>query len=245
MVHLRRKQDGETVERFRADRVHEFMHLRRKAARWADDNAISLGNADPALPGELNDRAQDNARAICAIADLAGGGWSGLVRSALVGAAGKVDDEPQSAGVLLLRDIAEIFEGRGTSWIGSTQLCDALCALEESPWADWRRGASITTRGIAKLLKPFDVTPQRDREQRFYRRDDFADAFNRYLSDTQKISVSSDPSVTPSASVTKLPSKNNGVTLRDTSDTYSNRDGEKRHDDGFGDASPLKSWGEL
>jgi putative DNA primase/helicase len=245
VVHLRRKREGETVERFRADRVQEFEHLRRKAARWADDHSMRLRDIDPDIPGSLNDRAQDNARAICAIADVAGGQWPALVRNALVGAASQADDEPQSAGVLLLRDIAEIFESKSVSWIGSTQLCDALCALEESPWADWRRGSSITTRGIAKLLKPFDIAPQRDREQRFYRRGDFADAFNRYLSDATKISVVSAASVTPSASVTKLPNKNNAVTLIDANDAYSDHDGEKRHDDGSGDTLPLKSWGEI
>ena len=45
-----------------------------------------------------------------------------------------------SAGVLLLRDIAEIFQSRTITRIGSTQLCEALGELEESPWAEWRAG---------------------------------------------------------------------------------------------------------
>jgi putative DNA primase/helicase len=245
VVHLRRKQDGEAVERFRADRVQEFMHLRRKAARWADDNCISLGNADPAVPGALNDRAQDNARAICAIADLAGGSWPEMVRSALVGAAGQVDDEPQSAGVLLLRDVAEIFESRGTSRIGSTQLCEALCGLEESPWADWRRGASITTRGIAKLLKPFGITPQRDREQRYYGRADFADAFARYLSDGLAESVTSVASVTHLPSVTKNINENNAVLLDDACDATFAGHGDNRHANAMDFAAPFNTSGEI
>ena len=62
VVPLRRKRDGETVERFRADRMDEFLLLRRKAARWAADKFHSLRNADPDVPEALNDRAQDNAR---------------------------------------------------------------------------------------------------------------------------------------------------------------------------------------
>lgn len=208
VVPLRRKQTGEAAERFRADRLGDFLHLRRMAARWAEDHAIGLRNMDPHVPGELNDRAQDNARAICAIADAVGGVWPDLVRASLVGLAGQADDEPQSAGVLLLRDIAEVFEGRMSTRIGSTELCEALCALEESPWSDWRRGSPITTRGIAKLLKPFGVTPQRDMTRRFYARSDFADAFHRYLSDGLEISVTSDISVMSAPSVMKKTMEN-------------------------------------
>lgn len=108
VVPLRRKQSGEMVERFRADKLNEFLPLRRKAARWAADNTFCLANVDPIVPSELNDRAQDNARAICAIADLVGGDWPQLVRASLVGIAAQPDDEPQSPGVLLLRDVAEV-----------------------------------------------------------------------------------------------------------------------------------------
>lgn len=186
VVPLRRKQAGETVDRFRGDRMKDFMHLRRKAARWAADNVQRLADMDPMVPAELNDRAQDNARTICAIADVAGGNWPELVRASLVGLSGLSDGEPQSAGVLLLRDIAEIFETWIGGRIGSTELCEALCVIEESPWADWRHGLPITTRGIAKLLKPFGVTPRRDMERRFYGRADFADAFRSYLSDSSE-----------------------------------------------------------
>jgi putative DNA primase/helicase len=152
VVPLRRKQAGEAVERFRADRLAEFLPLRRKAARWAADNLMRLRDMDPDVPEALNDRAQDNARAICAISDVAGGIWPGLVRTAFVGLAGQADDEPQSAGVLLLRDVNEIFETRGIAQIGSAELCTVLCALEESPWGEWRRGSPITSREAAETL---------------------------------------------------------------------------------------------
>jgi len=191
VVPLRRKQAGEVVERFQADRLAEFLPLRRKAARWAADNLMRLRDMDPDVPEALNDRAQDNARAICAISDMSGGIWPGLVRTALVGLAGQADDEPQSAGVLLLRDVNEIFETRITAQIGSTELCTALCALEESPWGEWRRGSPITTRGIAKLLKPFGVKPRQDRAGSKYWQADLADPLARYLSETSDLSATS------------------------------------------------------
>ncbi|MCP8896368.1 DUF3631 domain-containing protein [Shinella daejeonensis] len=227
VVRLRRKQEGEKVERFRADRLNEFLHLRRKAARWVEENAFRLRDMDPIIPDALNDRAQDNARAICAIADAAGGRWPELIRSALVGAAAvQGDDEPQSAGVLLLRDIAEIFEARQATGISSTDLCSALCGLEESPWQEWRRGSPITTRGIAKLLKPYSINPQRGREGSSYRRMDFADAFNRYLSDSTEKTATSAPSVTGVLSATEKRSKNNNNGTCGTCDAYSDMTGE-------------------
>jgi putative DNA primase/helicase len=221
VVRLRRKQEGETVERFRADRLHEFLHLRRKAARWVEDNALRLRDVDPSVPETLNDRAQDNARAICAIADAAGGKWPEVIRSALVGAAAQDDDEPQSAGVLLLRDIAEVFEKRASLRIGSTELCTALCELEESPWSEWRGGRPISTRGIAKLLKPFGVKPAQDRHGSCYRPTDFADAFNRYLSDTLQKTATTATSATRAVSATKKYNKNNAVWQNGSCGSYS------------------------
>jgi len=182
VVPLRRKQTGETVERFRADKLSEFLPLRRRAQRWADDNLMHLHDMDPSVPAALNDRAQDNARAICAIADIAGGEWPKIVRDALVGLAAQGDDEPQSSGVLLLKDIAEILEARTSARIGSQELCEALCALEDASWAEWWSGRPITSRRISTLLKPYGVKPRRDRIGSCYWASDFEDAVNRYVS---------------------------------------------------------------
>jgi putative DNA primase/helicase len=211
VVRLRRKREGETVERFRADRIHDFLHLRRKAARWVEENSLRLRDMDPTIPDTLNDRAQDNARAICAIADAAGGKWPQHIREALVGAAAQGDDEPQSAGVLLLRDIAEIFEAKAIAGIASADLCAALCELEESPWSEWRVGRPITTRGIAKLLKPYGISPRRDRAHNVYRFMDFADAFQRYLSDSLQKTSTSSTSSTDAKNSTEKPLDINGI----------------------------------
>jgi putative DNA primase/helicase len=160
--------------------MQEFLPFRRKARRWADDNILRLHDMDPSVPEDLNDRAQDNARAICAIADLAGGEWPMVIRESLSGLAARMDDEPQSAGVLLLRDIAEILKTWRGGRLGSSELCAALCALEESPWGEWKGGLPITPRGVANLLKPFRIRPARDRTGSSYRPGDFADALQRY-----------------------------------------------------------------
>ena len=229
VVPLRRKQAGEVVERFRADRVADFLPLRRMAARWAADNILRLRDMDPAVPESLHDRAQDNARAICAIADLAGGVWPDRVRRALIGLAGQSDDEPQSAGILLLRDISEILERRTGEKIGSTELCAELCALEESPWAEWRRGSPITPRGIAKLLKPFGISPNRDRAGSFYPLRGFADALARYLPGTPEDTATSATSATDGSSATDKPKENNGGWQNGTGGTCPDPEVDKRN----------------
>ena len=210
VVPLRRKQAGEKVERFRADKLAEFLPLRQRAQRWADDNLMRLRGMDPSVPDVLNDRAQDNARSICAIADLASGIWPAAVRDALVGLAGQSSDEPQSNGVLLLRDIGEVLESWRNSRIGSQELCDALCALEDAPWAEWWSGRPITSRRISTLLKPYGVAPRRDRIGSCYWAADFSDALNRYASEVPQITATSATTATAPQSATGKFNENNG-----------------------------------
>lgn len=229
VVPLRRKQSCEVVERFRADRLNEFLPLRRMAARWAADNTLRLANADPIVPDELNDRAQDNARAICAIADLAGGEWPQLIRASLIGITAQPDDEPQSAGVLLLRDMAEVFQTKRGERLGSSELIEALYRLEESPWSEWRGGKPISTRGIAKLLKPFGVSPSQDRLGSFYRYSDFTDAFDRYLSKPLQNAATSATNATSLPSATEKQSEINDHGTCGDGGTYHEAGGENCH----------------
>ena len=87
LVRLRRKRSEDRIERFSLRSGDALAPLARKAARWVDDNKMRLASADPQLPDVLNDRAQDNARALCAIADVVGGDWPQRIRDSLVGIA--------------------------------------------------------------------------------------------------------------------------------------------------------------
>ncbi len=181
-VRLRRKRPEDKIERFSARTGDALLPLSQKATRWVADNNIRLSNADPDLPNELNDRAQDNARPLCAIADAAGGCWPQRLRDALVAVSRQeTQDEPASPGVLLLADIAEILVRWKGHTIGSRELLAELTADEEGPWAEWRRGEPITARGIAKLLKEFGIRPTRDRTSRFYRVAELREACDRYI----------------------------------------------------------------
>ena len=96
---------------------------------------ISLRSCDPQVPESLNDRAQDNVRALCAIADVVGGHWRETLRQAFVGLAQAREEAQQvSNGVMLLHDIAEVLEGYTDPKIGSGELQQKLVFLEDSAW---------------------------------------------------------------------------------------------------------------
>ena len=112
-----RKARDEKVERLRHRvLIQATTDIRRKLARWADDNKELLIAADPEIPTELNDRAGDCWRPLLAIADAIGGDWPNLSRAAAItlSAANSVDDT--SIGTQLLADLASIFSETEKLW---------------------------------------------------------------------------------------------------------------------------------
>jgi len=115
---------------------------------------------------------------------VAGGDWLDRVLGAYqTFSAATVEDE--DAGIMLLRDIQSVLNKRGCSRIYSAELVDALIGLEESPWSEWKRGKPMTQTSLARLLKPFKITPKGiragDKVRRGYDVQQFGNAFSRYL----------------------------------------------------------------
>jgi putative DNA primase/helicase len=180
IVSLRRKLPTEHVERLIPDDREGFSILARKAARWAADHGRALGGADPAIPAGLHDRAADCWRPLIAIADAAGDRWPEAARRAAVQIAlGALEEEEASKGALLLTHIRELLGDAPA--IGSSDLVFRLCAREDWPWNEWRHGKPVTARGVAMLLALYQVKAHHTRNRNEYRRDDFADAWARYL----------------------------------------------------------------
>ena len=86
---------------------------------------------------------------------------------------------------LLLSDLRDLFDARGVGRLTSAEIVKALGKMEERPWPEWKQEKPITTRQLARMVTPFDVRPTQfkvDREKtRGYQREDFEDAFERYL----------------------------------------------------------------
>jgi hypothetical protein len=185
-IRLKRAAPDELVERFRLRNVTpEAGVLRGKLETWCETIEDSLRDARPNLPDELSDRQQDGVEPLLAIADAAGKGWPEIARSAVVELCTDSQSADDSIGVRLLTDIRQVFGNRDTDKIPSTVLGDALAAIEISPWGEWSHGKPITAPKLARLLRPFGVTPHTVRmgneTSKGYELADFEDSFKRYL----------------------------------------------------------------
>lgn len=181
VIRLRRKLSSERVAKIKVADEAAFLELRRKLARWAADHAQGLSHAEPVMPAGLANRVEDNWLPLVAIADTAGADWPLAIHAASVAAVGLAAefDEP-SAAVRLLADMRGVFDRHGER-IGSQSMVGHLVQIEDAPWGAWRRDKPISPQGVARLLKDFSVKPRQDNRGSHWRRDDFADAWTRYL----------------------------------------------------------------
>ncbi len=198
-VELRRRARHEPKpERMRLSRVRaELEPLTAQLAYWALSAADALAGAEPELPEELNDCAQDGAEVLAAIADLAGGDWPEQARKALVVVMG--GEEESDHGVVLLGHVREAFDALGVDVTGepidritTADLLGRLIARgDDSPWANWwgkdvEEGKLLKpSQGLARALRPFGV---RSKDFRLgggivkgYLRASFVDAWSRYV----------------------------------------------------------------
>jgi hypothetical protein len=183
-IRMHRRTREEPVERFRERLARpEAELLRARLEAWADLHVDELRDAYPALPEELDDRGQDAAEPLLAIADLLGGDWPALARTAVVKLRQALEPGDDSYGVQLLGDTHRIFDEIDAEQVTTASLVEALCADEEAPWGDWH-GKPITSRQLARLLRPFGI---RSRDlwtdagsKKGYRRADFTAAWARY-----------------------------------------------------------------
>jgi putative DNA primase/helicase len=135
-IRLRRKAKHEKVEGLRLDRIGDITEgLKRRCLRWAQDHLAQLKTSDPDVPETLNDRAADNWRPLCAIAEVAGGEWPERVQKAIAALAG-TDTDDDAIGVMLLEDIRQIFADQADANIFSETLVKTLHAIEERPWSE-------------------------------------------------------------------------------------------------------------
>ncbi len=185
-ITLRRRNTAEPVQRFRHRKiVHEADELAQKAAAWALANLDPLRDAEPELPEELDDRAQDGWEPLLAIADQASGSWRERARASALVLSGNRAEEDDSIGVQLLRDIKRVFNDRAADRLHTEDLLRGLHAIVESPWATWRNGSAIGARPLATRLREYGIRSKQvkigDTNRHGYLLADFEDAFSRYL----------------------------------------------------------------
>jgi Protein of unknown function (DUF3631) len=185
VVRMRRRALGERVDPYRTRRdAPPLNELRDRLSGWVHEHLRELHHATPQMP--LEDRAADTWEPLIAIADLAGDDWPDRARTAAttMTAAEAQHEEDTSASVRLLGDLREVFGDDNALY--STTILDRLHKLEEGPWADWY-GRPLTSRDLARLLRPYDVRAKNLREhgtgapRKGYTRQDLHEPWSRYL----------------------------------------------------------------
>lgn len=185
VIAMKRRAPDERVEAFRDRLVRpQAEELRARLAAWAEAHADALGEAWPEMPSGIVDRAADVLEPLIAIADQAGGDWPERARQAATNLNNVRAEQDPSLGVQLLHDCQRLFASREADRLTTETLLDALVALDESPWGDLR-GKPLDARGLARRLRSFEVRPGdhrfEDGTRKGYRREDFHDAWTRYL----------------------------------------------------------------
>lgn len=184
VIGLRRRLRDEPVKRLPHDLHAQLLRIRRQLARWAEDNAARIGAMEGEPPDCGDDRRRDNWTPLHRIAQALGGPWPDRMQRAYIAQGHAVDDEDEPAGVMMLRDMAEIFASRRVDRIASVELVGDLLIMEDRPWSEWRHGKPITAQTIAKLMKPFGVKARllklNGTNQRLYLRTEVDNASSRY-----------------------------------------------------------------
>ena len=189
IIEMQRRRPDEPLSELRDDRCESLQRVARMCARWAEDNANVAAGCEPDM-GALINRDADNWRPLYTIADMVGADWPERIRDA---AAALAPRESESTGPMLLADIRTTFEERTLDRLASFEICEALTAMENRPWAEWKasKGASpkpLTPNQLARLLKPFGIAPTGtirvgNRTPKGYYRHQFAEAWDRYLAE--------------------------------------------------------------
>jgi hypothetical protein len=137
----------------------ELEAMRKAIRRWS--RTVSL-NRDPEIP--LRNRAADNWRPLIAIADACGDDWGRKARDAAISMSRGLQEEDLS--VTLLANIRGIFSARGADRILSNDLVEALLAMDDAPWSEWRgihddqQPRDLSQGELARILSPFDIRPR-------------------------------------------------------------------------------------
>ena len=181
VIYMRRRHAGERIEPFRR-RIHGIQGcaIRRLVENWAQRQPDDIDW--PELPPGVEDRDADVWESLIAVADMAGGDWPVRARAAAVALVSAAKEAEPSLGIRLLADTRIAFGD--AEQLATTTLIHALRELPESPWNDLK-GRPLDERRLAARLRQYGIKPRVVRiggaTPRGYRREDFVDAWERYL----------------------------------------------------------------
>src|SRR5262249_40600958 len=146
-----------------------------------------------------------------------------------------------SAGVALLQDIKTMFDCSTLDYLTSKTISEDLTSDPEKPWAEWSRGRPITEKGIATLLHEFRITSRnvgpRESQAKGYRKADFLDAWERYLTKEHEEGPS-EPHILPST----RPPHCNDYTFAENSAVHKDNGGREKNGIFSDEINPVDGW---
>lgn len=184
-IRLERKSPDEKVETVPEQGPDELSLLCSRLVRWATDNSKAVARVKPEALGVNNDRAEDNAKPLLAIASIMGGNWLERAQTAFKAHA-DADDKTLSRGEWLLTDTARAFALSGRTQLLTVELLGYLLTQEEAPWSTFSHGRAMKARDLASMFKQFGISSTQMRHGngqvgRGYLREQFTQAFARYV----------------------------------------------------------------
>ena len=192
IIDMRRRRHDETVEPFRAvSGWNDAEPIREHFEAWADRNDgrwPPVGDDGSLFPAGVTDRAADVWEPLLTIGAWAGEKWSHRARQAAAHFVSNQRVSDESDGIRLLRDIRSVWP-HGEEVLYTRDLIARLCGLEEAGWAERWQNSGQTVSGatsqLARELRHYGITSRTvrmgEKTAKGYRRESFADAWERYL----------------------------------------------------------------
>jgi hypothetical protein len=199
VVRMRRRAPGERVAAFRTGRDTPVLHaVRDRLAAWLAPLFEAAMDMEPAMPVE--DRAADTWEPLIVIADLAGGEWPSLARTACRAMTGFEAGQDEEGGLRtrVLTDIRRAFAAASDPPVMRTGiLLEYLNGDEEGPWAEYGTNG-LTPRGLQLLLKDYGISSANRRfldgsQAKGFARNQFLDAWARYCPEAGPAAFDSGP----------------------------------------------------
>ncbi|MER6911196.1 DUF3631 domain-containing protein [Streptomyces sp. NPDC000594] len=186
VVRMRRRAAGETVAAFRTGRDTPTLNaIRDRLTAWLHPQHAEAMDMEPVMPVE--DRAADTWEPLIIVADLAGGEWPALARTACrtMTAHEAGQDEDGALRTRILTDIRRVFAAEGDpATLRTGRLIEQLNADPEAPWAEYGP-QGLTPRGLQLLLKDYGISSANHRfpggtQAKGFARHQFTDPWDRY-----------------------------------------------------------------
>ena len=223
-LRLNRAKPNERKPKWREANAAKITKIRLGLKRWMDDNAGAILAQIPKLqfPKELHDRARDGFESLLAIADCTGKDWPDRARKAAVATTTHTMALGVPVGERIITDVHRVFlDAKLADRISGATVVSELAKIDDSPWAEYgKSSAPITTNGLARLLRPYDVRPVKYRSShaqqglcRGYTLADLEPVFERYSTAADCGGCAAESSGCETSTATEKPNENNVVAV--------------------------------